>query len=43
VFTEESYEAVERFFDEKEAEFIREYWKSHPTIRNFKLCWNYEE
>lgn len=30
VFTKESYEAVEHFFDEKEAEFIREYWKSHP-------------
>lgn len=31
VFTEESYEVVERFFDEKEAEFIREYWKAHPA------------
>jgi len=34
VFTEESYEAVERFFDEKEAEFIREYWKTHPEEHN---------
>ena len=30
VFTKESYEAVERFFDEKESELIRNYWKAHP-------------
>ena len=30
VFTKESYEAVRDFFDEKESEFIREYWKAHP-------------
>ena len=30
VFTKESYEAVERFFDEKEAELIRKYWANHP-------------
>jgi len=30
VFTKESYEAVERFFDEKQAQFIRDYWEAHP-------------
>ena len=30
VFTKESYEAVRDYFDEKESEFIREYWKAHP-------------
>lgn len=30
VFTKESYEAVRDFFDEKESEAIREYWKAHP-------------
>ena len=30
VFTKESYEAVRDYFDEKESEAIREYWKAHP-------------
>jgi hypothetical protein len=30
VFTKESYEAVERFFDEEQSELIRNYWKAHP-------------
>jgi hypothetical protein len=30
VFTRESYETIRDFFDEKEAELIREYWKAHP-------------
>ena len=30
VFTTESYEAVRDYFDEKESEAIREYWKAHP-------------
>ena len=30
VFTRESYEAVRDYFDEKESESIREYWKAHP-------------
>jgi len=30
VFTQESYEAVRDFFDEKESAAIREYWKAHP-------------
>ena len=30
VFTKESYEAVRDYFDEKESETIREYWKAHP-------------
>jgi hypothetical protein len=30
VFTKESYEAVKRFFDEKQSELIRNYWKAHP-------------
>ena len=30
VFTKESYEAVRDYFDEKELEAIREYWKAHP-------------
>ena len=30
VFTKESYEAVRDYFDKKESEFIREYWKTHP-------------
>jgi len=30
VFTKESYEAVRDYFDEKESEAIREYWKVHP-------------
>jgi hypothetical protein len=30
VFTKESYETVRDFFDEKEAEAMREYWQAHP-------------
>ena len=30
VFTKESYEAVRDYFDEKETEAIREYWKAYP-------------
>ena len=30
VFTKESFEAVRDYFDEKESEAIREYWKAHP-------------
>ncbi|MCJ7714030.1 hypothetical protein MUO66_06195, partial [Candidatus Bathyarchaeota archaeon] len=30
IFTKESYEAVRDYFDEKESEFIRKYWKTHP-------------
>jgi hypothetical protein len=30
VFTKESYEAVRDYFNEKESEAIREYWKAHP-------------
>ena len=30
VFTQESFEAVRDYFDEKESEVIREYWKAHP-------------
>jgi len=30
VFTKESYEAIRDYFDEKESEAIREYWKAHP-------------
>ena len=30
VFTKESFEAVRDYFDEKESEAIREYWKVHP-------------
>ena len=30
VFTKESYEAVRDYFDKKESEVIREYWKAHP-------------
>ena len=36
VFTQESFEAVRDFFDEKESEAIREYWKAHPE--EFKEC-----
>jgi hypothetical protein len=34
VFTKESYEAVERFFDEKEAEFVKKYYEEHPDEFN---------
>lgn len=30
VFTQESYEAVRDYFDEKESEVIRQYWKANP-------------
>jgi hypothetical protein len=30
VFTQESYEAVRDYFDEKESEAIRQYWKENP-------------
>jgi len=30
IFTKESYEAVRDYFDEKESEAIREYWKAYP-------------
>ena len=30
IFSEESYEKVKTFYEEKEAELIRNYWKEHP-------------
>lgn len=30
VFTQESYEAVRDYFDERESAMIREYWEAHP-------------
>ena len=30
IFTQESYDAVRDYFDEKESEAIRQYWNAHP-------------